>query len=323
MGAELALVLGAGGNVGLAYHAGVLLSLEHHLGIDLREADVVVGTSAGSIVAALLRRGLGAEELAAFVVGAPFRDEWLGAEHSLRVAFEQRPRRRVLNLVTPPTPGQLMRTARSFGRNRPGAVIAGMLNGAIDISTATAVLDDLGDGWPERPLRIVAVSREGRRVVFGRKGQMPRLSLAVAASCAIPGVFAPVRIDHRSYIDGGVHSPTNADVVRDLEPRQVLVVSPMSCEPATRGRRIDLPLRRRFHRRLRREVTMLEQRGSVVHVVEPETDVLSVMGLNMMDSATAIPVLREAFLATGDRIARGELGELARRPAAPASRSRG
>jgi len=320
---KLALVLGGGGQVGLAYHAGVLLSLEHHLGFDARDADVVVGTSAGSLVGALLRRGLGAEELAAFVVGAPFRDEWVFAEQPLRLAASQRPRPRLRNLVTPPPPRQLLRAVWGAHRRPPLALIAGMLNGAVDIEQAVSVLDRLGEGWPARPLRVVAVARDGRRVVFGERERTPPLASAVAASCAIPGVFAPVRIGSRSYIDGGVHSPTNADVVRDLRPEHVLVVSPMSSPPHAASRRLDAPVRRRARIQLAREVGLLRAAGTRVTVVEPRADELSVMSLNLMRTAGTVSVLREAFLATGDRVLRGEIDLGTARSRDAAGRSRG
>src|SRR4051794_38344210 len=128
-----------------------------------------------------------------------------------------------------------------------------------------------GDRWPDDPLYIVAVRRrDGRRVVFGRRGSpgtdLPR---AVAASCAIPGFFHPVEIDGESYVDGGVHSPTNADVVRGLELDVVLVSSPMSVRPAGMRATLDLAPRLFAHRYLRREVAALRRRGMRVVTFEP------------------------------------------------------
>jgi NTE family protein len=303
----------------MAYHAGVLLSLQHHLGFEPNDADVIVGTSAGSIMATMVRLGFRAEDLAAFVVGAPFREEWTHAEETIRASMAHPHRRRIRNLLTPPSPLHLLGVLRSVGRTRASVVLAGLLNGAVDIRAALAILDELGPAWPERPTRIVAVGRDGRRVVFGGRDGNPPLSLAVAASCAIPGVFAPVRIGRRSYIDGGAHSPTNADVVRDLRPAHVLVVSPMSCEPGAAGRRVDGPLRARFRRRLHVELARLAGVGTTATIIEPRRDELAVTGLNLMDQTGAVDVLREAFLATGDRIAAGELRWLEARVPVPAA----
>ena len=87
-----------------------------------------------------------------------------------------------------------------------------------------------GQSWPERDLWICAVRRrDGRRVVFGRPGSPDApLHLAIAASCAVPGYFAPVKIHDHTYIDGGAHSPTNAAILRERGLDLVVVVSPMS-----------------------------------------------------------------------------------------------
>ena len=98
----------------------------------------------------------------------------------------------------------------------------------------------LPDAWPADPLWICAVRQsDGRRVVFGRGDRRPRVADAVAASCAIPGFFAPVVIDGEAHLDGGVHSPTNADVLRGEDLDLVIVSSPMS----RRGRRPRLSRR--------------------------------------------------------------------------------
>lgn len=114
-----------------------------------------------------------------------------------------------------------------------------------------------GTGWPDAPLWIVAVRRgDGRRTVFGRAGEpVTDVGSAVAASCAVPAYFAAVEIDGTAYVDRGVHSPTNADLVADLDLDLVVVSSPMSVRPgAVRRPRVDLPLRPLFHRYLREEV---------------------------------------------------------------------
>ena len=103
--------------------------------------------------------------------------------------------------------------------------------GGTTSSNSSAALRELErPAWPEPDLWICAVRRrDGRRVVFGRPGSPEApIHLAVAASCAVPGYFAPVQIGGRSYIDGGVHSPTNAAVLRGAGLDVVIVISPMS-----------------------------------------------------------------------------------------------
>ena len=104
-----------------------------------------------------------------------------------------------------------------------------MPRGQIDITERARGLDEhMGDRWPDG-LRICAVRRsDGARVVFGRRRPPARLAAAVLASCAIPGYFRPVTIGGTEYVDGGVHSVTNADVLRSEGLDLVIVVSSMS-----------------------------------------------------------------------------------------------
>jgi NTE family protein len=306
--ARIGLVLGAGGIVGQAYHAGVLAALEHDLGWDPRTADVIVGSSAGSLTGALLRLGIPASDLAAYAVEAPLSEETeelivrLGGRDDPPAFATPSP----LHMLRPwriPTPTLLRRMAV-----RPWTAAASLSSllppGRIDIAEHIAGLHELaGDSWPDG-LRICAVRRrDGRRVVFGRDGapQAP-LARAVAASCAIPGFFTPIRIGDASYIDGGAHSPTNADVLRDDDLDLVIAVSPMSC---IRGisRMPDAPMRLWAHRALQREVRRLADRGVPVVTFEPGRRALSVMGVNAMADDRSAGVVQAAFLEAGRRAA--------------------
>ena len=118
--------------------------------------------------------------------------------------------------------------------------------------------------------------------MFGRAGSpFARLSEAVAASCAIPSYFAPVPIGARHYIDGGVHSATNADVLVHAGLDVVIVVSPMSAAHGT-SRGADAGMRWAMHRRLEREIRRLRAQGTKVVRFEPSAATLAVMGLNAM-----------------------------------------
>jgi NTE family protein len=189
-----------------------------------------------------------------------------------------------------PSPAAALRALRRPWELRPtAAAITVLPAGRVDITEHTSVLDSVLDaqlddesGWPVG-LRVCALRRsDGRRVVFGRPGA-PTASLgeAVAASCAIPGYFAPVRIDGRAYVDGGAHSPTNADVLSRDHLDLVVVVSPMSAKRG-RARTPDGLVRLAAHRALRREVAQLRAAGTEVLCFEPEPGALSVMGLNPM-----------------------------------------
>ena len=154
-------------------------------------------------------------------------------------------------------------------------------------------------------------------MVFGRDGS-PHASVgqAVAASCAIPGVFAPVPIGGGRYVDGGAHSPTNLDVVRGEKLDLVLVSSPMSA--AGRGWRLsaDLPFRQLCRLQLAREAGAVRRRGTHVITFQPSVEDQAAMGLNAMDPARRGPVtarVRETTLRRLERLdRRGLLRALSR-----------
>jgi NTE family protein len=331
---RIGLVLGAGGVVGQAYHAGVLAALEHDLGWDPRTADVIVGSSAGSVTGSLLRLGVGASDLAAWAVEAPLSVEAepmlerLGGRDAADADF---PKPSPLDLFRPwrlPSAALLRRTAARPWAFRPGASAMTLLPaGRIDIAEKAEVLHAIsGDAWPEGLWICAARRRDGGRVVFGRPGApYAPLGRAVAASCAIPGYFSPVRIGNVSYFDGGVYSPTNADVLRDEKLDLVVVVSPMSSAGGV-ARSADAPLRFLAHRKLEREIGRLRSKGTPVVAFEPGARSIPVMGLNAMATDRADRVVQAAFLEAGRRAATGRAADRLRplvsrpgrlRPAAP------
>jgi NTE family protein len=304
---RVGLVLGAGGLVGLAYHAGVLAAIHHHTGWDPRSSDVIVGSSAGSIIAALLRHGASAEDLAAIMVDAPVSDQRFSDVR----ASDPLPRpgwADVVRAVQPPSPITVGRSVWNMRHARPIAAAASSLRGIVRIDDALEPLRALGDDWPERRMWIVAVGPDGRRRVFGRTtdgdASMPPISSAVAASCAVPGLFVPVHIGGVRYADGGAHSPTNADVLVDDPPPLIVVSSPMSAQHHAERGRWDAILRRRCHDWLEHEAAVLRAAGADVLVIEPGHDELRVMGTNAMASDRGRTVVRAAFLATGKALER-------------------
>jgi NTE family protein len=307
---RVGLVLGGGGVVGQAYHAGVLAVLEHDLGFDPRSADMIVGTSAGSITGTLLRLGVKAEDLAAWTVKAPLSDD---GGLLRRIAETPRPQLAPLNplrmVLRPPQLPNLHMVRRALVRPwrfRPlAAGLSLMAPGQHDIVEQLAALREVEKpGWPDPALWICAVRRsDGRRIVFGRPGSPAAPThLAVAASCAVPGYFSPVEIAGRSYIDGGAHSPTNAALLRGTGLDLVVIVSPMSGPP---GRRPDFYAATRRHsaRLLHREVRALEAAGIRTVVFQPGPAEQAVMGDDMMSSDRLDEVIQQAFLGAGARAA--------------------
>lgn len=304
-GARVGLVLGAGGVTGGAFHAGVLAALEAEVGWDPRRAGVLVGTSAGSVTASTLRAGLSGADLLARAEGRPLSPA--GRDLMERVGPPHRPAP-LRPSTTPRPPAEVAATlGRALARPlsvRPAVLMASLMpEGAVTtdaISKAIGVL--FPDRWPAEPLWLCAVRQsDGRRVVFGREAR-PEVPDAVAASCAIPGYYAPVEIDGDTYIDGAVHSPTNADVLADavagLELDVVVVSSPMSRQGRQLRPGVFDPVRAWAGGLLDGEVLRLRRRGVHVVLFEPSPDDLAVMGSNAMDPDRRAVVARHAFDST-------------------------
>jgi NTE family protein len=311
---RVGLVLGAGGTVGQAYHAGVLSALEHDLGWDPRTADVIVGTSAGALSASLLRLGMAASDLGPWITDEPLSHDcaslhgWLRRVRSgLPPAGPDRWRGR----WRLPPPGMLAGILRRPWALRPSVVASAMMPpGDIDLTERADALAELIPGsWPEG-LQVCATRRnDGTRVVFSaHEGPPARLPDAVAASCAIPGYFTAVTIDGAEYLDGGVFSPSNADVLAHDPPDLVVAISPLSVAGGL-ATSLDGPLRWVVHLKLKRELAKLADTGTSVVCIEPGDSTLSAMGANLMDVERCESVLREAFLETGAYTALEDIAE--------------
>ena len=302
------IVLGAGGVVGQAYQAGVLSALRREAGWDPRQASIIVGTSAGSVTGAALRVGVSATDLAASLYGVPpSRRGGAILRRILPADAEPLPTPSLGSLFRPwnlPSPALITRVVRRPLAFRPEVAAMTLLpRGRIDISERARGLDEhMGSRWPQG-LRICTVRRsDGARVVFGREGAPPaRLAAAVLASCAIPGYFQPVVIGGTEYVDGGVHSVTNADVLRSEGLDVVVIISSMSA-PYGSANGADGWLRRTVHRRMEREVARLEDAGTTVISLEPGAESRRAMGLRAMAEDRGPRVIEAAYEETRQRI---------------------
>jgi NTE family protein len=302
---RVGLVLGGGGIVGLAYHSAALAAVELDLGWDPRTADVIVGTSAGSLVGALLRCGVPASDLSGTTVGAQPRSSPAGAAEALRTRPALPPVRLSSFIGRPrmPTPAFVAAWARRPWRLDPLTALAAVLpDGSLDMSEHTAAVDRLlGEDWPDDPLWVCAVrQRDLRRLVFGRDALVP-LSAAVRASCSVPGFFRPVDIGDDTFVDGGVRSPTNADVLRNQDLDLVIIVSPMSGRDLGRTGVGNL-IRQRARRQVEAERSRLERAGIPSVLIEPGPDVVSASGTDFMSAARVVDIVQAAFLDTGDQL---------------------
>ncbi len=306
---RVGLVLGAGGVVGQAYQAGALAALEHDLGWDARTADVLVGSSAGSITATLLRLGVPASDLAAWAVEAPLSGEGRPVLEEVRGEPTEIPPMHLRDLMRRwhwPSPALVARTLRRPWALRPAVLALTLMpTGKVNIEGQAEALAQATEGrpWPEGLLICTVRRSDGARVVFGRPGSPPAtLAKAVTASCAIPGYFRPVSIGGVGQLGGGAHSSTNADVLRDQPLDLVIVVGSMSAAGGWSAMPHAL-LRPGVHRRLGRELSHLRRAGTTVVRIEPSPRALGAMGVNAMAAVRTDAVVREAFLDTGRRTA--------------------
>jgi NTE family protein len=272
---RVGLVLGAGGLPGHAWHCGVLAALADETGWDARRASVVVGTSAGAGVGAYLRAGLSGHEMYDRL------EQPQGAHHDERlraVSGAAAVRAEGMRWRRPQAPTTAARALLPPWR-RPGVLFGALVpQGEVSTGPIGSWAAELhGDRWPDEPLWVCAVDlASGRRVVFGRDPLPPvGVGTAVEASSAVPGFFQPVTAGGRLYIDGGIHSPTNADLLADsaLELGLVVVSSPMSASSGTR----PVTGRSYHHRLLEWETRRCRETGSIVLRLEPGADLLPLM----------------------------------------------
>lgn len=291
---SVGLVLGAGGFAGHAFHVGTLEAVQDELDWDARDAAVIVGTSAGAGVGSLLRAGLSVADLRARLEGRTMSAASEVLVEGSAGAVAPFPPFRWPSNRQPAAPSLLWSGFTRPWRSRPGLLLAGALPAGTVPTTSISDLHDYlhrGRRWPDRPLWINAVRlRDGTHVVLGRDlFPEPSVGIAVAASSAIPGYFAPVTIDDERYVDGGAHSPTNAQLVGDLELDVVIVSSPMSARPhpdmvSATGWNPRLVGRPYHHLRLRQELAALRRRArdARLMVFEPTPADLRAMGMSAM-----------------------------------------
>jgi NTE family protein len=307
---RIGLVLGAGGVLGGAWLTGALEALAAETGWEAANADHVIGTSAGSVLAALIAGGVASTSLSAEDREAIF-EAVLGQSGEMR-RFEWREQGAPwwrLNF-----PGSLGMCVSGRGRARAemffrlvcGIVPHGVLSGRPIESTINAWA---GEAWPEpRNCWIVACDyHTGRRIAFGRTGAPDAtLGQAVAASCAIPGYYRPQRIGGRLYVDGGVHSMSNLDLLGGLGLDLVVVLSPLSSHHAVPFWR---PLGRVLSayrwlaaRQVEAEASVLRSQGTEVVIIEPTGDDIAAMGVNLMNAGRRHQVLELAQATVAEQL---------------------
>lgn len=340
---RIGLVLGAGGVQGGAWLTGALDALAAETRWDPASANYIVGTSAGSMIGTLLAAGIPPWFMVAHSEGEEFEgmtdargNPTAEADRSGGAIF------RISPGALPLFPGSLPLVIRSLIRPRrhtPAGVLAGWLPRGIVSGDALRdiVKRSVAGTWTEHPNHWVVACdyANGRRVSFGRAGA-PRAKVAdaVAASCAIPGFYQPVRISGRRYVDGGIWSTSNLDVVRGLSLDLVICLNPTSTlhplRVANPVEAVRLLTSHEAGRRLGSEARKLREEGTRVALVQPTKRDLDTMGVNLMSSRNRNEVIRVARETTASQLADPVLSELVadlpagdpdaiRRPTSPAS----
>jgi NTE family protein len=299
------LVLGGGGTLGEAWMSAVLAGLEQGADFDAHGCSRYVGTSAGSIVAASLVAGLAPDarlgETSQAQAAQPPQPD--GRAAGLRQAFAGAAG--LAGAATAPLASLALASSAKGGALIRRTILRNVPPGTRSLAELGRMVELANVPWDGR-LRIVAVELgSGRRVVFGAAGEpQPRVSVAVEASCAIPGVFRPILAGGRTYVDGGAWSPTNIDAAEAERGERVLCLNPTgSLRPAAGSLAGALgPVSRGL---AATEALALRRRGVGVRTINPDEASMAGIGSDFMDPARRGGVI-EAGIAQGRELARRE-----------------
>ncbi len=282
---SIGVVLSAGGMLGDPWHAGVLGRLEEVTGWDTRTADLMVGTSAGSITAVTIRAGVAAIDRKAHFEGGPVSAEAQAIYERIVTPYEEPP---VDRDWRPSSPKMALKAAWPPWKTDPiRFAVANLPRGARSGEPLETRMNELHPGpWTADPTWIVAVRlADGRRVVFGRDDIRGNVGQAVRSSTAVPGVYVPGSVGEREYVDGGVHSSTNADLTAMLGFDLVIISSAMTATEDSRS--ITSPQRAWWSRKLDDEVAEIRSRGTAVAVIQPDADTLPALDKEADDARVA------------------------------------
>lgn len=303
-----ALVLGCGAVAGAAWSIATLDVLQREMNWDARDADVLIGTSAGAVLAALLAGGVSVQRMTASQRGE-LRDCVWNHDTDSGGAFPPLPALRF--------PALELAIGGMRGRVPAFTALTGLLpEGRTDMRGFLRLIDDVvppGEWAPHAAAWMMAVdAATGERVALGRAGA-PRLSLrdAVCASYAVPGVCPPVTRKGRTFIDGGVASPTSADFLLGTDVEEAIVLAPMASSRRDRPTgllaRIERQVRSHMTRVVDRECAQLRDAGVRVIRLEPGPEDLEAFGYNLLDPARRVRAFETALRTAPDTVREARL----------------
>jgi NTE family protein len=320
---KVGLVLGAGGVLGGAWLVGGLSALARETDWDPGSAEHIVGTSAGSMIGALVAAGVPPWFMVAHSRGEVFEGlagpdgrPAADADRSAGASFRLH---RGVPAIGPGSLRMAFTALRNPLRHTPLQMVAGWVpSGFVSTDSLKEVVTRaVSDDWVQHPnyWAVACDYESGRRTPFGRLGS-PRAHIgdAVAASCAIPGFYRPVKIGRRRYVDGGVCSVSNLDLVAGRGLDLVICLNPLTSE--SEGRRpgpLDLlpAITRRASRgRLEREERKVRRFGTEVVIIEPTAEDQAAMGRNWMSTVRRQQVIETAERTVAEQLRRPEISAL-------------
>jgi NTE family protein len=323
MGMKVGLVLGAGGVLGGAWLTGGLAALADQTGWDPGAADYIVGTSAGSVIGGLVASGVPPWFMVAHSGGETFEgvvdadgQPAASASRSGGAVFKLH---RGMPALGPGSWRLGVAAMRNPARYTPATVMGAWLPvGVVSNESIKDVIRRMvPDGWTDHPNTWIVASDygSGRRVPFGRE-DAPEADLAdaVAASCAIPGFYRPVEIGGRRYVDGGMYSASNLDLLAGRDLDLVICLNPTSTRHTDASRnpldRVAQAVRAAAGRRLGREARKVREQGTEVVLIQPVADDLALMGRNLMRRKGRHDVIEMARRTVAEQLQAPEIAEL-------------
>ena len=265
-----ALVLGGGGPVGIAWESGLVAGLAQG-GVDLGEADFTLGTSAGSFVGARLALGADRRSFADLIIADRIPGDSATASASGAPPPDLTGLMRLMGEAQGGTrnPAEVRREIGAFALAAPT-----MTEEAFFESCGTSFASQPADAWPERGFACTAVDAESGAFQLWTRQSGVGVVRAVASSCSVPGVYPPVTLKGRRFIDGGMRSSTNADMASGHELVVVIAVR-LGAAGGTLGERIAA--------RFAEEVETLKDGGATVVTITPDEASIAAFGTNLMD----------------------------------------
>lgn len=293
---RVGLVLGGGGITGAAYEMAALMAIELATGWNPNDAEVIVGTSSGAFVSALVRNN--ALNLDSLVLPEDDRND-----------VTERIRSHVYVKGPSVSVGKWVRHGIVPGVRQPGLTMflgspAPYHAGGLADWVSSHIGPDAASGWPDRPTAIVAHDlRKGERVAFGTDSS-PDVGMAdaVAASSAVPLIFGPYRIGDSLYVDGGISSGTHADLVLGVDAPLdlVLILGPLAVDVARKRARFHEKMFDRVgNRALAHEIDLIQSRWPTTDVValSPSPSVQNAARPNPMDASRSVPTFMRTLIA--------------------------